>query len=356
MDTKLIAFYLPQFHAIPENDEWWGKGFTEWVNTKKALPLFKGHYQPKEPLNDNYYCLLDSKTQEWQASLAKEYGIYGFCYYHYWFNGKMLLEKPMENMLENKNVDIPFCISWANETWSRTWTGQEKQILIKQEYTGETDWKRHIEYLLPFFQDERYIKVDNRPLILIYSTLKVDRCEEMVEFWDRYLKDHGFEGVYLAETLSAYQTNPCLSNSMAQVEFEPLFTRKKVRDKENIINKSVRWIKRKLSVELSQIDAEKYWLHMLNDERSSEKEIFFGAFPRWDNSARRGKEGDIFANTEPEDFSRNFSKLYKKAVEENRRFIFINAWNEWAEGAYLEPDKKYGYQYLEACRKAVNPE
>ena len=151
---KVIAFYLPQFHAIPENDEWWGKGFTEWVNTKKAKPLFEGHQQPKTPLNDNYYCLLDAETQEWQAELAEKYGVYGFCYYHYWFNGKMLLEKPMENMLNNKNIKLPFCISWANEPWARTWDGKNKEVLMSQVYGEEKEWKEHFEFHAKCFLDD----------------------------------------------------------------------------------------------------------------------------------------------------------------------------------------------------------
>ena len=153
---KIIAFYLPQFHNIPENDEWWGNGFTEWTNVKKAKPIFEGHQQPKVPLNNNYYNLLDDNVKVWQADLAKKYGVYGFCYYHYWFNGKMLLEKPMEQMLENKEVDIPFCISWANEPWTKAWVGDEKKMLIAQEYGQEEEWKEHFMYLLPFFKDERY--------------------------------------------------------------------------------------------------------------------------------------------------------------------------------------------------------
>ena len=159
---KIIAFYLPQFHNIPENDEWWGDGFTEWVNVKKAKPLFDGHVQPKEPLNDNYYNLLDDNIKIWQAKIAKEYGVYGFCYYHYWFNGKLLLEKPMEQMLNNKKIDIPFCISWANEPWTKAWVN-EKKVLIPQSYGGVNEWKEHFDYLLPFFKDERYIKVHNKP-------------------------------------------------------------------------------------------------------------------------------------------------------------------------------------------------
>ena len=165
---KIIAFYLPQFHNIPENDEWWGNGFTEWTNVKKAKPIFEGHQQPKVPLNNNYYNLLDDNVKVWQADLAKKYGVYGFCYYHYWFNGKMLLEKPMEQMLENKEVDIPFCISWANEPWTKAWVGDEKKMLIAQEYGQEEEWKEHFMYLLPFFKDERYIKKDGKPFFIFY--------------------------------------------------------------------------------------------------------------------------------------------------------------------------------------------
>ena len=152
---KIIAFYLPQFHNIPENDEWWGDGFTEWVNVKAAKPLFEGHQQPKVPLNDNYYNLLDDNVKIWQAKIAKEHGVYGFCYYHYWFSGKMLLEKPMEQMLKNKAVDIPFCISWANETWTKAWVNDEKKVLILQKYGEKDEWKQHFDYLLPFFKDDR---------------------------------------------------------------------------------------------------------------------------------------------------------------------------------------------------------
>ena len=163
---KIIALYLPQFHEIPENNEWWGKGFTEWTNVKTAKPSFKGQYQPRIPLNNNYYNLTDVRAQEWQAKLAKEYGIYGFCYYHYWFEGKMLLEKPAEIMLKNLSVDMPFCFCWANHTWLRAWADKSNRTLIKQTYGTEEDWINHFNYLLPFFKDERYIKEDGKPIMV----------------------------------------------------------------------------------------------------------------------------------------------------------------------------------------------
>ena len=166
---KLITFYLPQFHTFPENDEFWGKGFTEWTNVKKARPLYKGHYEPRVPLDDNYYDLTNPKTFEWQVDLAKKYGVYGFCFYHYWFSGKILMQKPMEMFLRNKNLSLHYCISWANETWSRRWNGKEEDILIKQEHGTEREWIEHFNYLLKFFKDDRYIKIDGYPLFILYK-------------------------------------------------------------------------------------------------------------------------------------------------------------------------------------------
>ena len=185
---RIIAFYLPQFHNIPENDEWWGDGFTEWVNVKKAEPIYEGHEQPRVPLDGNYYNLLDDDVKIWQAELAKKYGIYGFCYYHYWFNGKLLLEKPMEQMLENKKVDLPFCVCWANEPWTRAWVG-EKKVLIGQEYGTEKEWKEHFDYMLPFFRDDRYIKEDNRPLYVIYRPEIIPCLQEKKALEEQIAKD-----------------------------------------------------------------------------------------------------------------------------------------------------------------------
>ena len=190
---KIIAFYLPQFHNIPENDEWWGDGFTEWTNVKKAKPLYEGHMQPRVPLGGNYYNLLDDNVKIWQADLAKKYGVYGFCYYHYWFNGKMLLEKPMEQMLANKEVDIPFCICWANEPWTKAWVGDERKLLIAQEYGQEEEWKQHFMYLLPFFKDERYITKNGKPLFVFYRPDIVPCMKEMIETWDKLAKENAFK-------------------------------------------------------------------------------------------------------------------------------------------------------------------
>lgn len=222
---KIIALYLPQFHNIKENSEWWGENFTEWVNVKNAKPLFENHVQPKKPLNDNYYNLLDPKVQEWQSKIAKEYGIFGFCYYHYWFNGRMLLEKPMERMLTNKNVDIPFCICWANDTWTRGWVGEPNVVLMQQVYGGKEDWDAHYQYLKPFFFDKRYIFKDDKPLFVIYKPQDIPECDQMMEYWNELAKKDGFKGICFA-----YQTitmdidrNPLREKFDYDIEFEPSY-------------------------------------------------------------------------------------------------------------------------------------
>ena len=353
MKPKIIAFYLPQFHTTPENDKWWGKGFTEWTNTKKAKPLFEGHYQPKEPLNDNYYCLLDSETQEWQAKLAEEYGVYGFCYYHYWFNKKMLIEKPMENMLKNKNIKLPFCISWANEPWTRTWTGKGKEVLMPQVYGGESDWEDHFQYLIQFFKDERYILKDNKPVFLLYRTNSITNCEQMVEYWDKRAKDYGFDGMYIVETLTGHQKMECISNSSAIAEMEPMHT---IRHGLPLWKQGLRFATKKLNKKFDVFDKIPYemiWNGIYKKKIVTNKKVFVGGFVDWDNSARWGRKAMIVTGANPESFYSHFKKQYEIAKELNSDYIFFNAWNEWAEGTYLEPDKKYGYKYLEKIKQIV---
>ncbi|RRQ78488.1 glycoside hydrolase family 99-like domain-containing protein, partial [Enterococcus faecium] len=199
---RVIAFYLPQFHEIPENNEWWGEGFTEWTNVKTARPLYSGHYQPREPINDNYYDLLNDDVKEWQVSIAKKNGIYGFCFYHYWFDGKMLLEKPVEQFLKNKNLDINFCLSWANEPWTKAWVSKNDSILIEQNYGNEENWEKHFDYLLPFFKDSRYICNDGKPLFVIYRPEQIGCLNEMLDYWQILAKKNGLAGIDFA-----YQQN-----------------------------------------------------------------------------------------------------------------------------------------------------
>jgi lipopolysaccharide biosynthesis protein len=350
---KIIAFYLPQFHTIPENDKWWGKGFTEWTNTKKAKPLFKGHYQPREPMNEYYYDLSDINTMIWQSKLAKKYGIYGFCYYHYWFKGKKLLEKPLENMLSDKRVDIPFCLSWANEPWTRAWDGGDKEILMPQDYGGKKDWENHFYYLLEYFKDRRYILINNKPVFLIYRTSNIPKVNEMVEFWDKLAKSEGFDGLYIVETLNTFQKKTYVQTSQAIVEFEPMFT---LSNDYPIYLKIYDFIYTKLftnGVLSKQYD--KVWNIIINrkSDKYGVKKVFKGAFVDWDNTPRKGKRGLVFIDASPDKFKKYISLQIKNAKQLNSDFLFINAWNEWAEGTYLEPDKVNGFKYLEALKSAL---
>jgi lipopolysaccharide biosynthesis protein len=343
-NLEFIAFYLPQFHQIKENDEWWGKGFTEWTNTKKAVPLFQDHRQPREPLNDNYYDLSDVKSLKWQSELMKKYSVYGLCFYHYWFNGKLLLEKPMEILLKNRDIDINFCISWANESWTRNWDGENKAVLIPQDYGDKKDWKKHFEYLLPFFKDERYIKIDNKPLFIIYLSSEVDHCEEMINYWRRLAKENGFDGLYIAETLNAKQSVIHMEDSDACIEFEPCVT---------LLGGYTAWSDHFFYKTLYLFYYDVIWQKILERESTyGNREKFCGAFVDWDNTPRVGMRGSACIGATPEKFKNYLAALTKKCIADgNDRFIFINAWNEWGEGAYLEPDKYNSYKYLEAINE-----
>lgn len=355
---KLIAFYLPQYHEIPENNQWWGQGFTEWTNTKKSEPIFKGQYQPREPLNDNYYNLLDDDDKLWQVNLAKDYGIYGFCYYHYWFNGKKLLEKPMEQMLQNKELDLPFCISWANEPWTRSWDGKTSDVLIAQSYGEEDDWENHFNYLLPFFKDERYIKVNNMPMVVIYKLQSITHREQMIECWNKLAKKSGFDGIYLVETLNGLQKNVCSEISEAAIQFEPNYTihhDRPIQDKIKNKIKNIAMVPSKGKLFLNTIDYDITWKRILKRKmKLNNKTVFLGAFIDWDNTARKGKKSMVFNGASPEKFGKYLGIQINRAKEiYNSEFLFINAWNEWAEGTYLEPDKNNNYEYLQMVKKAV---
>ena len=368
---KPIAFYLPQFHEIEENNRWWGAGFTEWTNVRNAYPIYKGHQQPKTPLDNNYYNLLNKETMQWQAKLAKEYEIYGFCMYHYWFkDGKKLLEKPAENLLKWKDIDIHFCFSWANESWIRTWSKVEGNdwnecrdrnigndaendsgILMEQDYGNELNWKQHFEYLLPFFKDSRYIKVEKKPLFLIYRPLKIACLERMLACWEHLAIANGFEGIYVLSTNDDVEGNPFIKGV---VKYEPVCTQKTVLKWNTYCRDNLgKFRKRIFGSYLKKNDYDKVWKGVLK-KFHFKNNTFPGAFVNYDDTPRRGKNGAVFINATPEKFYHYFSELVKQCKSfYKQEYIFITAWNEWAEGAYLEPDKENGYAYLEAVRDAV---
>ena len=373
---KIIAFYLPQFHNIPENDEWWGNGFTEWTNVKKAKPLYEGHMQPRVPLGGNYYNLLDDNVKIWQADLAKKYGVYGFCYYHYWFNGKMLLEKPMEQMLANKEVDIPFCICWANEPWTKAWVGDERKLLIAQEYGQEEEWKQHFMYLLPFFKDERYITKDGKPLFVFYRPDIVPCMKEMIETWDKLAKENGLSGITFAFQSGDYDWNNSKEANLFDydIEFQPPYASHWLYSNDGKIVSALKkcrrllagWAGKKFGIDLYRYGTAQYkkmtgqtvanydsmWQKIIEAKPVRSNSIP-GAFVKWDNTPRHGERGQINVGT-PEKFEYYLSKQIKHAREDyHEDMIFMYAWNEWAEGGYLEPDEDDKYGYLEAIKRAL---
>ena len=373
---KIIAFYLPQFHNIPENDEWWGDGFTEWTNVKKAKPLYEGHMQPRVPLGGNYYNLLDDNVKIWQADLAKKYGVYGFCYYHYWFNGKMLLEKPMEQMLANKEVDIPFCICWANEPWTKAWVGDERKLLIAQEYGQEEEWKQHFMYLLPFFKDERYITKNGKPLFVFYRPDIVPCMKEMIETWDKLAKENGLSGITFAFQSGDYDWNNSKEAKLFDydIEFHPPYASHWLYSNDGKIVSALKkcrrllagWAGKKFGIDLYRYGTAQYkkmtgqtvanydsmWQKIIEAKPMRSNSIP-GAFVKWDNTPRHGERGQINVGT-PEKFEYYLSKQIKHAREDyHEDMIFMYAWNEWAEGGYLEPDEDDKYGYLEAIKAAL---
>lgn len=348
---RFITFYLPQYHTINENDIWWGKGFTEWVRVKHSKPVFEGHYQPRIP--DAYYDLADIKVMADQAEQAKAYGIYGFCYYHYWFNGNLLLEKPLEQMLACKEVDIPFCLSWANEKWTRAWEGNSKEVLIDQYYGGEDEWEKHLDYLLPYFLDQRYITINRMPVFVIYRTESFADFDKMFSFWNSKMKEKGYPEIYFIEMLTSYQKKPMCSGSRGVVEFEPMFT---IGDGFSVKAKIRGYIKKKYPFLFRRpyklFDYDKVWQKIVKRSNSyKNKTLFLGAFTDWDNSPRFRDRGTIFRSVTPKKFQYYLTRQTQKS---DSGFLFINAWNEWAEGAYLEPDKMYGDEFLKAVKKVAD--
>ncbi|MCR5235803.1 MAG: glycoside hydrolase family 99-like domain-containing protein [Lachnospiraceae bacterium] len=350
MNTKIIALYLPQFHRVKENDEWWGEGFTEWTAVKKAEPLFDGHDQPRVPKDNYYYDLLDKRTMEWQASLMHEYGVDGLCFYHYWFkDGRQILEKPAENLLEWKDIDMPFCFSWANETWKRSWSNIEdgnawiedheagvikegSGILLQQEYGTEEDWKKHFYYLLPFFMDKRYIRIDDKPVFMIYKPEDIGCLKSMRDYWNKLSQENGLSGIMIIGAVREQSGNDNPDGYYQRVpgEFEHCICGE--------------------PDGLKLFSYDKTWKKIL--EFNGGKNYFYTALTGFDDSPRRGRKGNVFLGFSPEKFERYLTSLLKKSEEEGKELIFINAWNEWGEGMYLEPDQKNGYNMLEAVRNA----
>jgi lipopolysaccharide biosynthesis protein len=372
--VRALAFLFPQFHAIPENDAWWGPGFTDWVNVRRSQPQFAGHYQPRVPLGARYYDQSLKETLAWQIDLARRHALSGFCHYHYWFDGKQLLEKPTNIVLDSPDLDFPFALAWANETWSRRWDGRDHHVLQAQTHRPDPAlWRRHFEYLFRAWSDPRAITIEGRPLFLIYRPQLVRELGAMLETWREEAHARGLPGIYVvAMKQFEFPLPELLRHFDATMQFQPfeaLFspdfegrvfeTSKPVmalrrlpeRAQDMLRALRYRWFPR-----LSVYDYDLVWEHILKIERDGGIPSFPGAFVDWDNTARYVKRARIFRGATPARFEYWFRQLV--AVTAARppleRLIFINAWNEWAEGAYLEPDEKYGLAYLEAMKRALD--
>lgn len=354
MNLKTIAFYLPQFHRTPENDEWWEEGYTEWTAVKAAEKLYEGHNQPRVPLNQNYYNLLEYDTMVWQSELMKKYHVDGLCMYHYWFeNGRKVLEKPAENLLRWTDIDMPFCFCWANETWARTWskivdantwTGtyepgkgtEDKAVLLKQCYGREKDWEEHFQYLLTFFKDDRYIKLDGKPIFLIYRPRIIPSLWNMMQYFQRRAKESSLPGIYVI----GMEIDQLPGTDAALIR-QPYYAITDLIQKNHLIEHPIR------------CSYDEIWNEILKKNLRSEKTYLCGTVD-YDDTPRHGsRTGRLLEGASPKKFYKYFKRLYQKNLLLNNEYIFLNAWNEWGESMYLEPDEENGYGYLEAVRRVV---
>jgi lipopolysaccharide biosynthesis protein len=360
-DVRLLAFYLPQFHPIPENDRWWGAGFTEWTNVVKARPAFRGHHQPQLPTELGFYDLRVPEVREAQAELAREHGLSGFCYYHYWFNGRRLLQRPFEEVLTSGRPDFPFCLCWANENWTRAWDGAAREVLMPQEYSPEDD-RRHFDHLAPAFRDPRYVRVDGKPLFLVYRTELLPDPARTAEIWREQARLSGIGELYLARVENFVAgIDPKTIGFDAAVEFAPDW-----RALPAPILRRQRWTPLTWLQRHIRIAPKVYFEHrvyryetlvrrMLAKPSPSYKQLRC-LTPGWDNSPRRAKGAFIFRGSSPRAYEHWLRELVRSTLDRfqgDERILFVNAWNEWAEGNHLEPDDRWGRAYLEATARAL---
>lgn len=371
--TKIIAMYLPQFHSIPENDTFWGKGFTDWVTVKGAKPLYENHSQPKVPLNENYYDLSLKKNVAWQCKLAQDYGIYGFGIYHYWFNNeKNLLTKPAEIIRDNDDIDTHYFFAWDNISWKRSWSnvaGNDWAPIQdgKQNHTGpvilipyilgtEKDWDNHYNYVRTHFHSDKYIKVDNKPVFVIYHYS--DDIYQMCDYWDMLAKKDGFSGMFFVfrnDEKGRFVKKSILPENCCSFNYEPIRSGWALTNTALVLKQIFRnkVLKARKKNSLKVYDYDQIWKRLLANakKRYKGKNVFHGAFVAYDDTPRRGEKGTIVKGSSPEKFKDYMSKLMRISEAQNKEFIFLTAWNEWGEGAYLEPDVSDKCHYLEAIKQ-----
>lgn len=365
--VKIIANYLPQYHRIPENDKWWGEGFTDWVAVKKSQPFFEGHRQPRIPLNNNYYDLSNPDNIRWQAKIAKEHGIYGFGIYHYWFSSEQqLLQTPSEILLNNKDIDTNFMFIWDNTSWTRTWSKlslkndwapsfeddksktdfsdpEKRGILAELIYGDEKDWAIHFNYLLKFFRDERYIKIDGKPVFTFHQTTNnFETIQKIVKYWDSLAKENGFPGIV------------CMNRDILngnklekQVKYSPF----PMTNHLMILKHKLKSLYCRLCKKQKIWDYDRVWKDILFDAKISAKDCYLCGFVDYDDTPRRGKKGLIIKGGNPQKFEKYMNQLVRISKKQNKEYVFLMAWNEWGEGSYLEPDTEFKFEYLEAIKR-----
>ena len=352
MSLKAIAFYLPQFHPIPENNAWWGKGFTEWTSVTRARPFYEKHYQPRLPTDLGYYDLRVPETRNAQAELAKAYGLYGFCYYYYWFGGKKLLHEPLEAVLKSKEPDFPFCICWANQNWTRRWDGMDNEILISQTASSENELA-FIQDVIPLLEDDRYIRINGKPLLLVYRPEMLPDSKRVTDAWREETLKRSIGDLFLVRCEHSYQLAMARPSDLgfdASYEFPPH-------------RSPWHWLPAGSFQEMGAADSS---LNILDYKSVAvaamsrvrpDYKLFRGVMLHWDNTPRQGKAGIIYENFSSGLYESWLTEACLKTIEwhgENERLVFINAWNEWAEGAYLEPDVRYGRLNLDCTKRAIN--
>lgn len=350
--ARVIAFYLPQYHPIPENDEWWGKGFTEWTNVAKAKSMYRGHYQPHVPSDLGFYDLRVPETRKAQAEMAREYGIEAFCYYHYWFGGKQLLERPFAEVLASGEPDFPFCLCWANQTWTGVWHGAPNRILIEQTYPGYEDHRSHFNLLLNAFRDKRYITVDGKPLFVIFQPSEIPEIKNIMDFWRELAKNSGLEGLYLVGYRKNETWLPADYGLDALVQDRMPSLRGWISRR-----KPLKWLIRQYQLRMGKptVYSYKSIIPGLVSSRVSNNGVFPCVVPNWDNTPRSGKNGLVLHGSTPELFRIHLKAASNsiKHLPKEHKLIFMKSWNEWAEGNHLEPDLRFGKGYLEVIKDEI---
>ncbi|TLD68431.1 lipopolysaccharide biosynthesis protein [Phragmitibacter flavus] len=378
--ARLVAFYLPQFHPIAENDEWWGKGFTEWTDVAKAKPLFPGHYQPRIPADLGFYDLRLPETRAAQADLARKAGIEGFCYWHYWFGGRRIMERPFNEVLKSGEPDFPFCLAWANHSWYG-----KQGCLIEQTYPGKADYEAHFYNLLPAFQDPRYIRVDNKPLFYVFSAWELPDADEFLEFWQELAVKNGLDGIHFVARCSfefEYTLPRSLSkgfaaftysheNRIASFGLRQVLRREFWKNGEKLAGgvdqstvarsatmHSLRKVIRRAQGRPLQVFDYAEALPYLRGMAGGSPRVYPSVVPNWDHSPRSGGGRTILHNSTPELFRKHLNEVLEDAevLPAAERIVFVKSWNEWAEGNYLEPDRRFGHQYLDVVREEIHTE